>query len=55
MSEIIWMFSGQGTQYIGMGRALYEQNQHFRENFDLCNEIAQMISGRSFLEVIYLS
>lgn len=31
---LVFMFSGQGAQYVGMGRALYETDQSFRTAFD---------------------
>jgi phthiocerol/phenolphthiocerol synthesis type-I polyketide synthase E len=33
---IIFMFPGQGSQYPSMGMELYEQEEVFRENVDLC-------------------
>lgn len=34
--SIVFMFPGGGTQYIGMGRALYESEDVFRAAFDDC-------------------
>src|SRR6185503_3808171 len=34
-----FLFSGQGSQYAGMGRELYERFSTFRKNFDRCAEI----------------
>ncbi|MBP7915170.1 MAG: amino acid adenylation domain-containing protein [Vitreoscilla sp.] len=31
---MVWMFPGQGSQYGGMGRALYERDSHFKEALD---------------------
>lgn len=34
--KIAFMFSGQGTQYLGMCRDLFEKEQVFRSHFDRC-------------------
>jgi acyl transferase domain-containing protein len=34
--KTIWLFSGQGSQYFGMGRSLFESEAVFREAFMAC-------------------
>jgi [acyl-carrier-protein] S-malonyltransferase len=34
-----YIFPGQGAQFVGMGKDLYEQNEQARELFELANEI----------------
>ena len=36
---VIFMFSGQGSQYVNMARGLYEQETVFRETVDRCAEL----------------
>ena len=37
--SIVFMFSGQGSQYVNMGRELYENETVFREQVDYCCEL----------------
>lgn len=39
MSKIAFLFAGQGAQYVGMGKELYENFEAARKVFDLANEI----------------
>jgi bacillaene synthase trans-acting acyltransferase len=47
------MFSGQGSQYFHMGRALFETNDTFRDWMIRLDEIAQRSSGMSVVEILY--
>ncbi|MEM7133969.1 MAG: SDR family NAD(P)-dependent oxidoreductase [Chloroflexota bacterium] len=51
--SIAFLFTGQGTQYVGMGRVLYEAEPTFRATIDHGDELYQQITGESLLEVIY--
>ena len=51
--KIVFMFTGQGSQYINMGRQLYETQPTFRTILDRCNEILIPYLDRSLLEVLY--
>lgn len=48
---VAFMFPGQGAQYIGMGRALYEREPVFRAELDHCAELLNL----DLREIIYAS
>lgn len=50
---IIFMFSGQGSQYVDMGRDLYQQKLLFKQNMDKCFTILQKITGEDHQSILY--
>lgn len=50
---VVFMFSGQSSQYHQMGRELYERHPRFRLWMDHCDEIATPLIGRSLCDVVY--
>jgi acyl transferase domain-containing protein len=52
---VVFMFTGQGAQYVSMGRGLYETEATFREQVDLCAELLQTHLGLDIRDVLYPS
>jgi bacillaene synthase trans-acting acyltransferase len=50
---IVFMFSGQGSQYNQMGKELYENHAHFRFWMDRCDEIVSPLIKTSLVDVLY--
>ncbi|MET9111996.1 acyltransferase domain-containing protein, partial [Streptomyces zhihengii] len=51
--RIAFLFSGQGSQYFGMGRELYESEPVFRETFDACDRVLAPALGASLTDLLY--
>lgn len=50
---IAFLFAGQGAQYAGMGRALYEANPEFHRTLQRCEQILHGELERPLLEVMF--
>ncbi|WP_233842622.1 polyketide synthase [Dyella sp. 2HG41-7] len=50
---VVFMFPGQGSQYAGMGRALYESEPAFGEALDECTEILREELGFDLRERLF--
>lgn len=51
--KVAFLFTGQGAQYVGMGRRLFETQPHFRETLEKCDRILSRYLDRRILSVLY--
>ncbi|MBV9388049.1 MAG: SDR family NAD(P)-dependent oxidoreductase [Chroococcidiopsidaceae cyanobacterium CP_BM_ER_R8_30] len=51
--KVVFMFPGQGTQYVNMARELYQVEPVFREQVDLCSELLKPHLGLDLRQVLY--
>ncbi|MGB3201699.1 MAG: SDR family NAD(P)-dependent oxidoreductase, partial [Nodosilinea sp.] len=50
---VVWLFTGQGSQYPGMGQQLYQTQPVFRATLERCNDILKPYLDAPLLEVLY--
>ncbi|SFE51916.1 bacillaene synthase trans-acting acyltransferase [Chitinophaga sp. CF118] len=51
--KIVFLFSGQGSQYRGMGQKLFEQNALFKNSLEQSDRIVQRWLHRSLIDELY--
>lgn len=50
---VVFLFSGQGSQYVNMGRGLYEQEAVFRQQLDQVCDLLRPLLGFDLRAVLY--
>jgi len=50
---VVFMFTGQGSQYAGMGRELFETQPVFRRELEKCAEILKPLLDKPLLELFF--
>jgi myxalamid-type polyketide synthase MxaB len=51
--KIAFLFTGQGSQYLGMGRQLFDTEPRFRRTIERCSELAEPFLKERLVDVIY--
>ncbi len=51
--SIVFMFPGQGAQYVDMGRGLYEEEPLFRDRMDRCFKLLGPLMEENLKEILY--
>ncbi|UED72197.1 type I polyketide synthase [Brevibacillus sp. DP1.3A] len=50
---LYFLFPGQGSQYVQMGRKLYEREPFFRDQLNECLNKMQALTGENFARILY--
>ena len=52
-AKVAFVYTGQGSQWVGMGQALYEQEPVARAVLDRCEAVFREVRGTSLLDVMF--
>ena len=51
--QVAFLFPGQGSQFVGMGKSLYDSERVFRETVDTCAAIVRPLLGLDLRDAIF--
>ena len=51
--KVAFVYTGQGSQWVGMGQSLYESEPVVRAVMDRCEEVFREVRGQSLLDVMW--
>lgn len=51
--EVVFVFPGQGSQFVNMGLGLYESSEVFRQTVDLCCNMLEPFLGLDLRKILY--
>ncbi|MFC0781192.1 beta-ketoacyl synthase N-terminal-like domain-containing protein [Flavobacterium sp. HJSW_4] len=52
-NSVVFMFPGQGSQYVNMGKDLYDSNPIFKEYMDSGFQLLNKLTNKDFKKIIY--
>src|SRR5207302_669156 len=52
-TEVVFLFPGQGSQYVGMAEQLYQSMPLFKRQIDICCNIVRQYSGIDLHDVLF--
>ncbi|MEH1805762.1 type I polyketide synthase [Nostoc sp.] len=53
--SVVFMFPGQGSQYVNMAREIYQTETVFKEQVDYCSEVLKPLLGLDLRHILYPS
>ncbi|CBL44578.1 Erythronolide synthase, modules 3 and 4 [gamma proteobacterium HdN1] len=53
VNGVAWLFTGQGSQYAGMAKELYESSPDFKQKLDACEKLFEAETAESLLAILW--